>query len=73
MMYNVNNIPDAIRLEHGDVWLSILPSWHVFERAAEYVAISKGCTIVYSSVKTFAADLEIYKPILVATVPRLWE
>ena len=73
MMYNVDTIPPAIALVHSDVWLSILPSWHVFERAAEYVAISKGTTIVYSSVKTFAADLELYKPSLVATVPRLWE
>lgn len=73
MMYNVDTIPDAIGLKHSDVWLSILPSWHVFERASEYVAIARGCTIVYSNVKTFAADLEQYKPTLVATVPRLWE
>lgn len=73
MMYNIDTIPDAIALKHNDVWLSILPSWHVFERAAEYVAISKGCSIVYSTVKTFAADLEQYRPTLVATVPRLWE
>jgi len=73
MMYNIDTIPAAIALEHNDVWLSILPSWHVFERAAEYVAISRGCSIVYSTVKTFAADLEQYRPTLVATVPRLWE
>jgi len=73
MIYNIDTIPHAIRLKKEDVWLSILPSWHVFERAAEYVAISKGCTIVYSSVKSFALDLERYKPTMVATVPRLWE
>ncbi|NOR58980.1 MAG: AMP-binding protein, partial [Sulfurimonas sp.] len=73
MMYNIDTIPDAIELKHSDVWLSILPSWHVFERASEYVAIARGCTIVYSTVKTFAADLEQYRPTLVATVPRLWE
>jgi long-chain acyl-CoA synthetase len=73
MMYNVKTIPHAIRLEHSDEWLSILPSWHVFERAAEYVAIAKGCKIIYTSTKTFAADLEYFKPTIVATVPRLWE
>lgn len=52
---------------------SILPSWHIFERAAEYLSVSKGCCTVYSTIKTFAADLEEYKPTLVATVPRLWE
>ena len=73
MIYNIDTIPHAIRLVSDDVWVSILPSWHVFERAAEYVAISKGCTIIYSSIKTFSADLEKYKPTMVATVPRLWE
>ncbi len=73
IMYNVNNMPDLIDLREDDLWVSILPSWHIFERAAEYIALSKGCCIVYSSVKTFAADLEKYQPTMVATVPRLWE
>jgi long-chain acyl-CoA synthetase len=73
IMYNVRHLPALIALEESDRWVSILPSWHIFERAAEYVALSAGCCIVYSAVKTFAADLEKYKPTLVATVPRLWE
>jgi len=73
IMYNVRHLPDLIALEQTDRWVSILPSWHIFERAAEYVALSAGCCIVYSAVKTFAADLEKYQPTLVATVPRLWE
>ena len=73
MIYNIEKIPDIINLTHEDTWLSILPPWHVFERGVEYVSIAKGCSMVYSSVKTFAVDLEHYKPTLVATVPRLWE
>ena len=73
IMYNVNTLPELIDLRGDDRWVSILPSWHIFERAAEYVALSRGCCIVYSSVKTFAADLEKYQPTMVATVPRLWE
>ena len=73
IMYNVEELPPLIALESSDVWVSILPSWHIFERAAEYVALSKGCCTVYSTIKTFAADLEEYKPTIVATVPRLWE
>ncbi len=73
IMYNVTNLPDLIDLQESDSWVSILPSWHIFERAAEYVAISKGCCVVYSSVKTFSVDLEKYRPTMVATVPRLWE
>ncbi|MBN1838695.1 MAG: AMP-binding protein [Campylobacterales bacterium] len=73
IMYNVREIPPLIALQSTDMWVSILPSWHIFERAAEYVALSRGCCTVYSTIKTFAADLEQYKPTIVATVPRLWE
>ncbi len=73
IMHNVSCVPDMIRLTEEDSWLSLLPSWHIFERTAEYVGLSRGTTLVYSSVKTFAQDLEKYKPTLVATVPRVWE
>jgi long-chain acyl-CoA synthetase len=73
IMFNVRKLPQLIDLHAGDRFVSILPSWHIFERAVEYVALSGGCCTVYSTIKTFAADLETYKPSLVATVPRLWE
>jgi len=73
IMYNVHNLPKLIDLKSDDLWVSILPSWHIFERAVEYLSIDYGCTLVYSTLKTFASDLEEFKPTLVATVPRLWE
>jgi len=73
VMHNIRVIPDIIRLSSQDRWLSILPSWHIFERTAEYVALAGGTTLVYSSIKSFAQDLEKYRPTLVATVPRVWE
>lgn len=73
IMHNVGCIPDAIALTPDDKWLSILPSWHIFERTAEYVAIRRNSCIIYSTVRTLAADLDKYKPTLLATVPRVWE
>jgi long-chain acyl-CoA synthetase len=73
IMHNVREIPEVIALEEKDCWLSILPTWHIFERTAEYVAFAQGTTLIYSSVKRFAQDLERYRPTLVATVPRVWE
>jgi long-chain acyl-CoA synthetase len=73
IMHNVKVVPEVIQLTENDNWLSILPSWHIFERTAEYVALARGTTLVYSSLKTFSQDLEKYKPTLVATVPRVWE
>ncbi|MFK5881669.1 MAG: AMP-binding protein [Sulfurospirillum sp.] len=73
IMYNVRELPEIIGLNTDDIWVSILPSWHIFERAVEYLSVSQGCCTIYSSIKTFANDLEEYRPTLVATVPRLWE
>ena len=73
IMYNVDSIPLVVDLRRDDYWLSVLPTWHIFERAAEYMAISSGGCTVYSSVKTFSEDLQFYKPTLVCSVPRLWE
>ena len=73
IMHNVRTLPPLIRLGQDDIWVSILPTWHIFERTAEYIGIAKGSCLVYSSIRTFASDLETYKPTLVATVPRIWE
>jgi len=73
IMHNVREVPAVIALEEGDRWLSILPTWHIFERTAEYLSLAKGSTLVYSTVKRFAQDLEKYRPTIVATVPRVWE
>jgi long-chain acyl-CoA synthetase len=73
IMHNVRTLPPLIRLGADDVWVSILPTWHIFERTSEYIHVAKGSCLVYSSIRTFAADLESYKPTLVATVPRIWE
>jgi len=73
IMHQTRELPFLIGLQSNDVWVSILPSWHIFERAAEYLSLTHGCCTIYSTIKNFAADLEYYKPTLVATVPRLWE
>lgn len=70
---NLEVIPDIVGLKETDSFVSILPAWHIFERVVEHVAITNGCSTVYSSIKTFATDLEEFKPTVVATVPRLWE
>jgi len=59
--------------ERGDTTLVLLPPWHVFERAFEYCALSRGATFVFSSIKSFSADLERERPDVLISVPRLWE
>ncbi len=53
--------------------LSVLPIWHSYERSAEYFFFSCGCTQNYTSIKHLKNDLPRVRPIVMATVPRLWE
>ena len=73
ILHNIEILPPIINLSEQDLWVSILPSWHIYERTLEYLALSCGSCIVYSTLKSFADDLVKYRPTLEATVPRLWE
>jgi len=57
----------------GDVFVSILPCWHIFERTAEYYTLSRGAKLVYSNIRNFKTDLVKYKPHFLIAVPRLFE
>jgi long-chain acyl-CoA synthetase len=56
----------------GERYLSILPTWHVFERIAEYLLLSMGVGIVYSDRRNLRRDLRFYRPNAFAAVPRVW-
>ncbi len=73
LLFNTEKLPPIIAITEKDLWVSILPSWHIFERTLEHLALTAGSCSVYSNLKNFANDLVTYKPTLVATVPRLWE
>ncbi len=70
---NVDQALDA--LEIGENWrfLSILPSWHAFERIIEYVILAQGCELIYTDQRRLKKDLQQCAPHLVAFVPRIWE
>ena len=57
----------------GEVAVTILPSWHVLERALEYVGLSAGVSFVYSSIKDFAEDIQREQPHFLVSVPRIWD
>jgi long-chain acyl-CoA synthetase len=57
----------------GDRILSILPSWHAYERTCEYFLLSQGCTQIYTNIRSFKTDLKTYQPQMMVSVPRIWE
>ncbi|MEO0377552.1 MAG: AMP-binding protein, partial [Cyanobacteria bacterium P01_A01_bin.17] len=73
MLYQINNLHNVIEPELGDRVLSILPTWHVFGRIADYYFLSQGCTQIYTSIRNVKKDLQVYKPQFMGSVPRLWE
>jgi long-chain acyl-CoA synthetase len=47
--------------------------WHITERAFELWMASRGCNVVYSSIRTFKKDLAKHQPEWMVLVPRVLE
>ncbi len=73
LLHQVNYVKTVFQPQPGDVLLSILPSWHTYERTAEYFFLSQGCTQIYTSIRYFKKDLKQFNPNYMVGVPRLWE
>ncbi|GAG62980.1 unnamed protein product [marine sediment metagenome] len=74
-MHNIRVTPPTQRLNKEDRYLSILPSWHIFERTVEYIALSTGASTAYSKPfkQVLLPDLKAEKPTIICSVPRIWE
>ena len=59
----------------GDIWLSVLPVWHVFERCIEYIIFYLNSSIAYSKPISSAllSDFQSIRPHWMVSVPRVWE
>lgn len=57
----------------GETMLSLLPVWHITERTFELWIFTRGCHVVYSSIRTFKNDLAKYQPQWMVLVPRVLE
>ena len=62
-------------LKPGDIWLSVLPVWHVYERLIEYVIFYNKTGIAYSRPisSVLLADFKTIRPHWMVSVPRVWE
>ena len=73
ILHQIRSLDTIIKPKPGDRILSILPSWHSYERSAEYFLLSQGCTLIYTNIRNFKNDLKKFKPHHMVGVPRLWE
>ncbi len=72
-LHQIINLASIANPEPGTSVLSVLPIWHSYERSAEYFFFSCGCSQYYTIPKFMKDDITQIKPVVMATVPRLWE
>jgi long-chain acyl-CoA synthetase len=67
--------PLALDSRLGEIWLTVLPVWHSFERVVQYIALNQASALAYSKPvgKIMLADCQKIKPIWMTSVPRIWE
>lgn len=58
-----------LQVRAGDSALSLLPPWHIYERAVGYHLLHVGTRIVYTSIKKFRDDLTTHPPDHFVCVP----
>lgn len=73
LLHQVNLFGVVIQPQPGDRVLSILPSWHAYERTVEYFLLSQGCTQIYTNLRHVKQDIRSRKPNYMVAVPRLWD
>lgn len=57
----------------GETMVSLLPVWHITERTFELWMLTRGCKVVYSSIRYFKNDMAKHKPEWLVLVPRVLE
>jgi long-chain acyl-CoA synthetase len=74
-LHNIRTIPDTLDIGPTDVFLSVLPVWHSFERIIDNFALSQGTALAYSKPigKIMLADMAAVRPTIMGSVPRIWE
>lgn len=73
LLHQIHTMATVVQPRPGDRVLSILPSWHVYERTCEYYLLSQGCTQIYTNIRYLKPDLREHQPQYMVAVPRLWE
>ena len=74
-LHQTDYIPGLIGVNSGEVFLSVLPIWHSFERILQYIILKSGATVAYSKPigSILLADMQAVQPHWFPSVPRIWE
>jgi len=74
-IFQMDRVQHILPLTTQDIFLSVLPIWHSFERAVEYVLLNYAAGIAYSKPigKIMLEDMQKIRPTWMTSVPRIWE
>jgi long-chain acyl-CoA synthetase len=74
-LFQMDRIHDILHLTERDIFLSVLPIWHSFERAVEYIVMNYNAGIAYSKPvgSVMLEDMAKIRPTWMTSVPRIWE
>jgi long-chain acyl-CoA synthetase len=74
-LHQTEYLPSLLGVRSADIFLSVLPVWHSFERIVQYVILRAGGTIAYSKPigSVLLADMAAVQPHWFPSVPRIWE
>ncbi len=74
-LHQTDYLPGLIGVNPGEIFLSVLPVWHSFERILQYLILQCGATIAYSKPigSILLADMQAVQPHWFPSVPRIWE
>ncbi|PIA35950.1 hypothetical protein AQUCO_03400087v1 [Aquilegia coerulea] len=73
LLHQMRSLGDIVPADSGERFLSMLPPWHAYERAAEYFTFPCGVEQIYTNIKNFKEDLRRYQPHYIISVPLIYE
>ena len=71
----LDELYERIYLNPGERALCVLPVWHAYQRACEYVILGQAAALCYSKPvgSVLLSDIQKINPHLMPAVPRVWE
>ncbi|KAJ0248984.1 acyl-activating enzyme 16 [Hirschfeldia incana] len=73
LLHQIRNLSEFVPAKTGERFLSMLPSWHAYERACEYFIFTCGVEQKYTSIRFLKDDLKRYQPHYLISVPLVYE
>ncbi len=72
IMHNTTQLIHSFDVGHDDIFLSLLPVWHIYERTCELLVLSRGGSLAYTSKGTLLDDMAYWRPTYFPSVPTVW-